>query len=255
MRTVLVRYPFLVALSATFSLYGCVLAVFLVLFLVLLADEGVRLLPMRVGHSSIDMEVASTEPPEPTTTVVPAVNVPARTPPPPPTIEEPKETDPEELEIPKEPEPKVPPQPEPVKSPPPVAPPPKETVKVDTVSQQEKTTGTTKTKPGPKSPLSSSASDGTDYDEAPDIYYNPTPPYPADALARKLEGMVEVLVEVDASGRVRSAKLHRSSGLTSFDEAAVTTVRYWVLYPAKKRGRPVAASVIVPVRFEIRTAR
>lgn len=79
--------------------------------------------------------------------------------------------------------------------------------------------------------------------------FHPAPPYPTEARARRWEGIVQLLLSVDASGTVKSAQLLRSSGYVVLDRAALETARQWRFIPARLHGLPVASRVEVPVRF------
>lgn len=84
------------------------------------------------------------------------------------------------------------------------------------------------------------------------------PPYPEEARAQRLEGLVLLLVQVDADGRVVSAGIRQSCGHTLLDRVALEAVRSWRFYPARQNGAAIAAQVEVPVNFrfeERRTAR
>lgn len=97
------------------------------------------------------------------------------------------------------------------------------------------------------------AEQGARFDHLPrKLATNPAPPYPADAYAQGLEGRVQLLVQIDARGRVQALEIAKSSGVASLDAAAVKAVRKWRFVPAERAGQPVAASVKVPVRFSIR---
>ena len=76
--------------------------------------------------------------------------------------------------------------------------------------------------------------------------------YPPEAVRRGLEGRVEVLVTVDAAGRVVKASVYRSSGHRVLDEAALEWVRGWEFDGGDKafRGRS-HLEFRVPVRFDI----
>ncbi len=76
--------------------------------------------------------------------------------------------------------------------------------------------------------------------------------YPAEAVRRGLEGRVEVLVKVNAKGRVVKATVYRSSGHELLDDAAVEWVRRWEFDGTDKvfRGRS-HLEFRVPVRFDI----
>lgn len=88
-----------------------------------------------------------------------------------------------------------------------------------------------------------------DYDTPPRIIKQTRPVYPQDAFIKKVEGVVEVEIYIDASGRVTRARVTRSIPL--LDRAALDTVRQWVFAPAMKGGRPVATTAFAPVTFRI----
>ena len=75
------------------------------------------------------------------------------------------------------------------------------------------------------------------------------PPYPAEARAQRLEGVVLLLVSVDATGGVTSTHLLSSCGHAVLDRAALDAVGSWRFDPARQHGVTVAAQVEVPVRF------
>lgn len=75
------------------------------------------------------------------------------------------------------------------------------------------------------------------------------PSYPADAMKESKEGMVFLLVNHDAQGRVTNAVVERSSGDTRLDQSALDAVRKWTFKPEIKNGKPVAGKTIVPVEF------
>jgi protein TonB len=75
------------------------------------------------------------------------------------------------------------------------------------------------------------------------------PPYPTQARAQHIEGVVMLLVSVDAGGRVTSASIHQGSGHAVLDRAALEAVHSWRFRPATQNGRPVAATVEIPIRF------
>jgi protein TonB len=80
---------------------------------------------------------------------------------------------------------------------------------------------------------------------------NPAPPYPEDAWRARIQGRVVLKVTVEGSGTVSDVAVHASSGSSSLDDAALTTVRTWRFEPARRRGTAVAHDVLVPVRFTI----
>ncbi|MBT9568664.1 MAG: energy transducer TonB [Thiobacillus sp.] len=82
---------------------------------------------------------------------------------------------------------------------------------------------------------------------------NPKPPYPG--LSRRMgeEGEVRLRVYVDANGIAQQVELYRSSGFSRLDQSALDTVRQWRFVPARQGDEPVAASVIVPILFSLRS--
>ena len=82
---------------------------------------------------------------------------------------------------------------------------------------------------------------------------NPVPPYPPDALAGGIEGLVLLRVRIGADGAVEEAAVHQSSGTPSLDESALSTVRrQWRFQPATRCGLAVSYEAILPIRFTIR---
>lgn len=79
----------------------------------------------------------------------------------------------------------------------------------------------------------------------------PVPAYPASARKRRRQGALLVQLDVGADGRVLRALLLESSGESSLDDAALSTLGRWILRPATENGRPVPGRVEVPVRFRL----
>ena len=79
----------------------------------------------------------------------------------------------------------------------------------------------------------------------------PPPPYPLAARRRGLEGRVVLRLGLDAEGRVDDVRVERSSGSETLDGAAVEAARGWRFRPARRGGRAVAASLLVPIRFQL----
>ena len=75
------------------------------------------------------------------------------------------------------------------------------------------------------------------------------PAYPADALQEQKEGMVVLVVEIDAAGHPVGLKVEHSSGDARLDSAAMAAAAKWKFQPALERGKPVASKVKVPVQF------
>jgi protein TonB len=79
-----------------------------------------------------------------------------------------------------------------------------------------------------------------------------TPPlqYPPIALARRVEGKVEISILVDERGGVADAKLVTGAGgRTGLNEAAIANARRRRYRPASKDGVPVKVWVPVSVNF------
>ncbi len=80
---------------------------------------------------------------------------------------------------------------------------------------------------------------------------NPRPRYPFAARRKGIEGRVVLRVTVLASGRVEDLAVERTSGSRLLDRAALEAVRRWRFAPATRLGRPVAATVRVPIAFRL----
>jgi protein TonB len=75
------------------------------------------------------------------------------------------------------------------------------------------------------------------------------PPYPEQARAQRLDGLVLLLVSVDEDGHVTSACLRQGCGHAVLDRAALEAVRSWKFTPARQGGRTISATVEIPIRF------
>jgi periplasmic protein TonB len=87
-----------------------------------------------------------------------------------------------------------------------------------------------------------------------DYLNNPRPPYPA--LSKRLgeEGTVRLNILVNPDGSVARLELLQSSGHPRLDRSAIETVQSgWKFEPARQGGTPVAAWVIVPIQFTLRS--
>jgi len=80
---------------------------------------------------------------------------------------------------------------------------------------------------------------------------SPKPAYPRQALREHEEGTVLVLAQVDVQGRVSDARVIGHSGSFALDRAATNEVRGWQFRPALQNGKPVVASVQVPVSYRL----
>jgi len=80
--------------------------------------------------------------------------------------------------------------------------------------------------------------------------FDPVRDYPPAARATGVEGTVWLRVAVDPAGRVAAVEVVRS-GAAPLEEAAKGIVRRWRFAPAEQAGTPVAATVVVTVRFAL----
>jgi protein TonB len=77
------------------------------------------------------------------------------------------------------------------------------------------------------------------------------PIYPPRCLRAGTEGVVKVRVLVGEDGAPQEITLHKSSGDSALDEAALTAVRDWIFVPAMRNGLPARAWAIVPIEFKL----
>jgi len=90
------------------------------------------------------------------------------------------------------------------------------------------------------------------WSDAPAVIHALPPAYPPDARSAGREGRVRAKLLVSERGTVGRVALLESSGAQTLDRAALTALTQWRFRPAQRDGRPVAAWVIVPVRFSLR---
>jgi periplasmic protein TonB len=100
--------------------------------------------------------------------------------------------------------------------------------------------------PPPPAPVSAPRFDA-------DYLDNPAPAYPA--LSRRMgeHGRVLLRVHVTPEGSPAQIEVRESSGFERLDKAARDTVRRWRFVPAKQGDRGVAAWVLVPISFSLRS--
>jgi protein TonB len=81
---------------------------------------------------------------------------------------------------------------------------------------------------------------------------NPKPAYPN--LSRRLseQGTVLLRVFVTMAGDASKIELKESSGFPRLDHAALDAVQSWKFVPAKRGEQPVAAWVVVPIKFSLK---
>jgi len=74
--------------------------------------------------------------------------------------------------------------------------------------------------------------------------------YPAEALVKRLESRVELIVTVRSDGSVGEV-LVASSGGEAFDEAAILAVQQWSFEPARRGARTLDSRIRVPFQFAL----
>ena len=77
------------------------------------------------------------------------------------------------------------------------------------------------------------------------------PKYPASALRVGETGTVTVAATINATGVPIEVGVDNRSGNRDLDRAAVAAVRQWRFQPALRNGKPVQATVRVPVQFAL----
>jgi TonB family protein len=78
----------------------------------------------------------------------------------------------------------------------------------------------------------------------------PAPAFPPEALSKKQDGKVVLLIDLDASGSVTGVRVEESKPAGVFDNAAVQAAWKWHFVPPQENGKAVAGRVRVPVTFE-----
>jgi protein TonB len=82
------------------------------------------------------------------------------------------------------------------------------------------------------------------------IVHQVPPVYPPGALARRIEGAVNLEVSIAEDGSIASVKVLRGQPLLA--EAAVTAVRQWRYTPPLLNGKPIAVQKEITVDFKLR---
>ncbi|MFT4255675.1 MAG: TonB family protein [Pseudoxanthomonas sp.] len=102
--------------------------------------------------------------------------------------------------------------------------------------------------PVPTAPI---ASPGNSSLPTPIAAQSPSPQYPASAMRRGDTGTVLLRVAVDANGNATHVDFVQRSGSRVLDRAAQDAVRQWRFTPAQRDGQPMAASVDIPISFDL----
>jgi protein TonB len=87
--------------------------------------------------------------------------------------------------------------------------------------------------------------DGVEYVRA------PAPRYPMAAKRARVQGTVLLRVLIDADGRPREVRVHRSSGSEQLDSAATDSVYHALFRPHRENGQARSAQVIIPIEFAL----
>jgi TonB family protein len=75
----------------------------------------------------------------------------------------------------------------------------------------------------------------------PSVTTCPRPEYPKEAMQAHWTGVSTVAFLIDTDGKVRNAKVLKSSGHDILDDAALITLQGCAFSPTMKNGRPVEA--------------
>lgn len=87
--------------------------------------------------------------------------------------------------------------------------------------------------------------------ESADMTNNAPPPYPREAIRLRLQGTVLLRLEISNAGDVSSVTVIRSSGHQVLDQAAVEAVSKWTGQPARRFGRPIESTEVLPLKFRL----
>jgi protein TonB len=86
-------------------------------------------------------------------------------------------------------------------------------------------------------------------DQQPRVIFQVQPPYPPEMRGKKVEGTVTVIFVVDATGKVTSPKVVKSSH-PAFERPALDAVRQWKFEPGLRAGQRVGSRMRIPIRFQ-----
>jgi len=81
---------------------------------------------------------------------------------------------------------------------------------------------------------------------------NAHPSYPRVARKHGYEGLVLLSAEVFADGRVGDVRIARTSGYDVLDRSALDAVKTWRFEPGRRKGKPDAMWVDVPIKFVLK---
>lgn len=84
----------------------------------------------------------------------------------------------------------------------------------------------------------------------PQVLHRVPAEYTEEAIRLKNQGVVTMLVHVDATGKTTLKGVLRPLG-NGLDEKAMEAVKKWRIKPASERGRPIAMDIQVEVEFRL----
>lgn len=88
-------------------------------------------------------------------------------------------------------------------------------------------------------------------DRPPRELSNAQPTYPRVALRRGIEGVVDLQLLIDVSGRVQRLEVVRVVGHESFRKAVMEVARRWRFSPALRHGHPTSVWAEKTIHFEL----
>ncbi|MFG6412351.1 energy transducer TonB [Roseateles sp. DC23W] len=83
------------------------------------------------------------------------------------------------------------------------------------------------------------------YQKLPDLHF------PALSKRAREEGTVVLRITVDATGRLKQATVHKSSGFDRIDQAALQDIRTARFMPYMENGQPVEWQTLAPLAYEL----
>ncbi len=106
-------------------------------------------------------------------------------------------------------------------------------------------------------PATTPAAAPAEADPAPQVWQadylrNPKPEYPNSSRRMGEHGTVILRVLVNPAGDATRVELKGTSGYRRLDDSALLAVRQWKFVPARLGEQPVAAWVLVPIRFTLK---
>jgi len=85
---------------------------------------------------------------------------------------------------------------------------------------------------------------------APVLLYKAEPEYSDEARKAKLQGSVQLLIEIDEHGTPRNIGIRQGLGL-GLDEKAIESVKRWRFRPATRNGHPIPSNALIEVFFRL----